>query len=318
MRIVSFAVVALLALAAPALGGVRTLAEVHTPDRGDLTRFPVIDAFRGRVVWSDYDASVDAWRLMEHAGGVTRALPVSPRRTPFDVDLGPDGRGGALAVYSRCARAPRFDSPTPQEDRGARRHGCDLYRYSFTSGRETAVASANSRADEYWPSVWGSRIAFVRGYRSRRDPDRTTRPYVYLRALRGDGRSRRLRTPSPVITIRDCGPEACTIERRRLSAMVEGLDLRGRTVAWASPRTKAVAFAHDGGVAYFIDGGPGAEFEPTNQPGGAFALKADDAVAYSRLPRSWLPIGPPRQLRLGREARGRRGGLVEPSCPGVV
>jgi hypothetical protein len=77
----------------------------------------------------------------------------------------------------------------------------------------------------------------------------------------------------------------------------------------ASPRTKAVAFAHDGGVAYFIDGGPGAEFEPTNQPGGAFALKADDAVAYSRLPRSWLPIGPPRQLRLGREARGRRGGF---------
>jgi hypothetical protein len=50
----------------------------------------------------------------------------------------------------------------------------------------------------------------------------------------------------------------------------------------ASPRTKAVAFAHDGDTAYFIDGGPGAEFNPLYQPGGAFALKADDAVAYRR------------------------------------
>jgi hypothetical protein len=62
----------------------------------------------------------------------------------------------------------------------------------------------------------------------------------------------------------------------------------------ASPRTKAVAFAHDRGVAYFIDGGPGAQLDPTAQPGGAFALKADDAVAYRRMPRSWLPIPPPR------------------------
>jgi hypothetical protein len=53
----------------------------------------------------------------------------------------------------------------------------------------------------------------------------------------------------------------------------------------ASPRTKAVAFAHDGGIAYFA---PGA------QPGGTFALKADDAVAYSRRPRSWQPMRPPR------------------------
>jgi hypothetical protein len=62
----------------------------------------------------------------------------------------------------------------------------------------------------------------------------------------------------------------------------------------ASPRTKAVAFAHDGGIAYFIDGAPGAKFEPNAQPGGTFALKADDAVAYSRRPRSWQPMRPPR------------------------
>ena len=364
MRLLLTTVISLLALAAPASAEVRTLAEVHTPDRGgDLTRFPVIDAFAGRVVWSDYDAAIDAWRLMENAGGVTRALPVEPRRTPFDVDLGPDGRGGVRAVYSRCARGLRFDQPTPQEHRRAVRHGCDVYSFSFTTGRETAIERVNSHADEYWPSVWGSRIAFVRGYAHRRDPDRTATPYLYL----GD---RRLRRPSPVITVRHSGPEGRRIERLRLSAMIEELDLRGRTVAYAwkriddvdtvdvdfiytatsggalraaargassgggaavrsrsvgapslsaegvdwlftnrgepeyfgafarrgraSERTKAVAFARDGGTAYFIDGGPGAEFEPTAQPGGAFALKADDAVGYRRMPRSWQTVRPPR------------------------
>ena len=240
--------------------------------------------------------------------------------------------------------------PTPQEFR-AGRHGCDLYAFSFGTGRETKLL--RSRADEYWPSVWGDRVAFVRGYRSRRDPDRTATPYLYLRA---DGRTRRLRRPSS------------RVDRARGNTMIEQLDLRRRTVAFtwrrddftvtdnfiyvvtagggpipvapgatsgggaaehvrsvefpsfdvdgvhwlftnsglpeyfgafvhggqASPRTKAAAFAHDGGIAYFVDGGPGAEFDPAAQPGGTFALKADDAVAYSRRPRSWQPMPTPR------------------------
>jgi hypothetical protein len=217
--------VALLVLAAPALGEVRTLAEVHTPDRGDRTAFPVIDAFGGRVAWSDYDATINGWRLMEHAAGVTRALPVEPRRSPFDVDLGPDGRGGTIAVYSRCARGLRLDLPTPQPLRAAR-HGCDLYSFSFTTGRETAIERLNSRADEYWPSVWGSRIAFVRGYAGRRDPDRTSTPYLYLG-------NRRLRRPSSVLEVRMDD----RTERVRLSTTIEGLDLRGRTLAYAWSRT---------------------------------------------------------------------------------
>jgi hypothetical protein len=159
----------------------RTLAEVHTPDRGDdLTAFPVVDAFDGRVVWSDDDATIGAWRLMEHAGEVTRAIPVEPRPTPFDVDLGPDGSGGTVAVYSRCARGLRRHIPTPPDQRPARSNGCDLYLFSFATGIETKLRS--SRVDEYWPSVWGARIAFVRGYPARRDPDRTATPHLYLRA----------------------------------------------------------------------------------------------------------------------------------------
>jgi hypothetical protein len=364
MRLLLSMTIALFVAAAPAAAEVRTLAEVHTPDRGGRTTFPVVDAYGGRVVWSDYDAAIGAWRLMEHARGVTRAVPVAPRATPFDVDLGPDGRGGTTAVYSRCARRIPLDRPTPQLQR-ARRYGCDLYAFSFTTGRETKRLS--SRADEYWPSVWGGRIAFVRGYTARRDPDRTSTPYLYMR--HGDRRSRRLRRPPSFITVRMSGPEGRRTERVRLSTMIEDLDLRRRTVAYAwkriddfdtasfiytataggalrpaargatsgggaatsirsvgapslsagridwlftnrgepeyfgafvrrpaqaSPRTKAVAFAHAGGVAYFVDGGPGAEFEPAAQPGGTFALKADDAVAYSRMPRGWLPIRPPR------------------------
>jgi hypothetical protein len=355
MRLLALSALALLVLAAPAAAEVRAVAEVHTPDRGGRTAFPVIDAFDGRVVWSDYDAASGAWRLMEHVGGVTRAVPVAPRQTPFDVDLGPDGRRGAFAVYSRCSRRILGDLPTPPL--GSRLRGCDLYRYSFSSGREVKLARVSTRADETWPTVWRSRLAFVRA------GDRSRSPRVYRR-------SGRVRLPSPVIEVRESGPEGTTVERVRLPYAIDGLDLRGRTVAYVwrraddfdtvsfvysataggalrpaargatygggaavssrsmrdvalardgvdwlftnvgdpeyfgsflhrartvkrSPRSKAVAFARDADAAYWIDGGPGAEFDATEQPGGTFALLADDAVAYRAVPRGWLPIRPP-------------------------
>ena len=73
MRLLLSSLLAFVALAAPAAAEIRTVAQVQTPTRGEnMTAFPVIDAFGGRVVWSDYDAATDAWRLMEHSGGVTR------------------------------------------------------------------------------------------------------------------------------------------------------------------------------------------------------------------------------------------------------
>jgi hypothetical protein len=54
------------------------IASVHTPSYpNDSTAFPVIDAYGGRVVWSDYDAAIGAWRLMERSGGATRAVPAA-------------------------------------------------------------------------------------------------------------------------------------------------------------------------------------------------------------------------------------------------
>jgi hypothetical protein len=369
MRVFVVTAVLLLVLAAPGTAQVRTLAEVHTPDRGGRTAFPVIDAYGGHVVWSDYDAGAGVWRLMAHAGGVTQAVPVPPRATPFDVDLGPDGHGGTLAVYSRCARAIRHDFPTPPLD--SRRYGCDLYRYSFTTGRESAIARANSGGDETWPAAWRSGLAFVRTNPGRRGPAGKVQQLLW-RSLGSAGRARSLRRPSPVITVRDRSSEGTTVIRVRLPFLIEGLDLRGRTAAYTwkrvddfdtvsfvylattggdlrpaargatfgggaadrsrtvadatlgadgvdwlfenrgephyfgsflhratrgsvrrSPGTKAVAFARDAGTAYWIDGGPGAEFDPQSQPGGTFALRADDAVSYRSVPRGWLPIPPP-------------------------
>lgn len=217
----SLALLVLLVAAAPAAAEVRTVASVHTPDRGGRTAFPVIDAFDGRVVWSDYAAG--AWHLMERSGGVTRAVPVAPRSAPFDVDLGPDGHRGVRAVYSRCARRLPHDLPTPPL--GSRRHGCDLYSYSFRTGRETKLEGASTRADETWPAVWRNRLAFVRA------GSRDRSPRVYRRA--GRGRSHRVRLPSPVITVRESGPGGTTVRRVRLPYAVDGLDLRGRTLAYA-------------------------------------------------------------------------------------
>jgi hypothetical protein len=364
MPLVLTALALALFIAGPAAAEGRMVAEVVTPTRaGERTAFPVIDAYAGRVVWSSYDAAVDVWRLMEHSQGVTRPVPVAPRDTPFDVDLGPDGHGGTLAVYSRCRRYIRFDSPTPLL--GSSPHGCDLYAYSFRTGRESPVAGANSPADETWPAVWRSRVAFVRAYRSRREQ------HVYWRARDAGGPSRRLRRPSPVVTVRMGRPLGTTVQRVRLPFIVDGLDMRGRSVAYAwrrvdddetvssvyvattggalrpaargatsgggaavssrslwypsltagglhwlfvnrgepddfraflrrsggglrrSAPSRAVAFAHDRTRAYWIDAGPRAVNESENQPGGRFPLLADDAVAYRRVPPSWLPIPPP-------------------------
>lgn len=362
MRQVLLAALAFLLLpAAAATGAERTLATVDTPTLtgpiGTTTAFPVVDAYRGRVVWSEWDG--EHWRLMEHSGGAERAVPVPPRATPFDVDLGPDGRGGTVAVYSRCRRVPPAHAPAPDPRRG-RVHGCDIYRYRFGGSGERWLGASSPHGDESWPTVWGSRIAFVRTY-PRRPGRRGRTPYLYWRG--SDGGSRRLRRPSSAVRVNG--------RPVLMPFAISGLDMRSRTVAYAwqrsddaatasfvwtattggalrpaargattggeaavsvrsvgvpaltggglhwlfqnrdepeffgsflrragslraGPARKAVAFAHDGGSAYWIDGGPGAVSYPENQPGGSFALKADDALAYGAVPRGWLPMQPPR------------------------
>jgi hypothetical protein len=174
---------------------------------GTAARPTTIDAYAGRAVWSAWDASARAFRLTESAGGRVRTLPVRPSRVAFDVDLGPGPRGGTIAVYSRCRRPP----VTTWTLNG--RRGCDLYAYDFARGRETRLARANSRADERWPTVWRSRLAFTRTYTPARG---RSRRFLYWRPLEGRGASHRLAR----------GP------LDRGGAIPEQLDLNGRRLAF--------------------------------------------------------------------------------------
>jgi hypothetical protein len=173
-RIAAFAlaVTGLATAAAPAAAQDAVIATVERPT--------TVDAYAGRAVWSAWDPAIRAYRLTEHVDGHVRTVPVAPNRVPFDVDLGPDARGRTLAVYSRCRRPPIATWVLNG------RRGCDLHLYDFARARERRLTRANSDADEYWPTVWRSRIAFTRIYPRRY-------PVLYWRPLDGGGASRRLR-----------------------------------------------------------------------------------------------------------------------------
>ena len=92
-------------------------------------------------------------------------LPVADRAVPFDADLGPGAHGHFLAVYSRCAREPRWDPV--DEDRPPNYtlgRGCDLYELDLTTERERRLPASSTTADEVLPAVWKDGLAFARVY----------------------------------------------------------------------------------------------------------------------------------------------------------
>jgi hypothetical protein len=169
-----------------------------------------LDALDGLVLWSEQDSSTKAWRLVDRSN----PLPVATAPSPFDVDLGHDSRGRLVAVYSRCREALRED--------GANfgRRGCDIFRFDFATAREAKVKSVSSPRDEYEPTIWHARIAFVRAFGARER--------MYVRDLRA-GRTRRLRGGGG-------------------SAFPRDVDLRSRTTAvrWAHEFSEDVRLAFAG------------------------------------------------------------------------
>jgi hypothetical protein len=214
---------------------------------GSVLRPTPLSAYAGRLVWSSYDPATLRYALMTNAGGVTSAVPVGPRSVPFDVDLGPDGTGHIVAVYSRCRRDPPRRDPAignviAQMPDWARGRGCDVYKFDFQTSRESKVSSTNSpQASEFLPSIWKSRIAFAR-VRERRKWPESVRPYLYVRSLRGHARSRHLPNGSRSTE------RFCTRKPRRCKLKVEpgptAIDLRGRQVAfgWDSGGPTSVAY----------------------------------------------------------------------------
>jgi len=185
-----------------------------------------VSFFAGRLAWNAFDPVRNGYVLMTHTAGATSPVPVQVRGVPFDVDLGPDEHGDTVAVYSRCGSEP--DGTNWRTGRG-----CDIFRFSFATGRETRVASANgARSSEFLPSIWDTRIAFARVYERRRGKA-GDRAYLYARSVLGSGPSRRLR-PGPRGSVRVCGGEQGKLVCRvPVETGPTALDLRGRRLAFA-------------------------------------------------------------------------------------
>jgi hypothetical protein len=187
-----------------------------------------LSAYGGRLVWSRVDPTTGDFFLVTRARGVTSAPSISPRKVPFDADVGPDRRGKPVVVYSRCLEEPQrysYGTPIWREARG-----CDLYRYDFATGRERKVLPASTAgASEFLPSIWRGRISFFRLY-ERRPGRHGDFPRLYVRSSAGS-RSTRL----PVGSVRWCRRDFKG--RRRCGTFTRpgptALDLVGRHVAFA-------------------------------------------------------------------------------------
>jgi hypothetical protein len=143
-----------------------------------------VSAEIGRVVWSSYDPAGNYYLMSRETLGAVTRLPVTPRKVPFDVDLGYLGEGEEVASYSRCALEPNVAGGgsaglLPDYATGK---GCDIYLFDFSTGREAKYAPASSsHASEFLPSVSpAGRIAFARVYERRRG-SRGRVPYLYAR-----------------------------------------------------------------------------------------------------------------------------------------
>jgi hypothetical protein len=194
-----------------------------------------VSAYGGRVAWSQFDATRGVYFLMSRAAGVTTTVPVAPRSVPFDVDLGPDQNGDTVAAYSRCARDPAarngaIGNAIAQLPDWSTGRGCDLYRFTFQTGRETVIAVANSpTASEFLPTVWKGRVAFARVY-ERRHGRAGRQAYLYTRDISGGRRS--VGVPAGTRS----SQLFCAGGRRTCTRLVEpgptALDLAGRRLAF--------------------------------------------------------------------------------------
>ena len=190
-------IIALLALLLPATASAQetVLATLDAP--------APVATYRGVTAWSERDPATGRFALVTTRG----RAPVGTRGVPFDVDLGPDGRGGVDAVYSRCRReSGRLDT---YGGLYGRLRGCDIFRLDLDTGREARLSGSAPRADEVWPTLWRSRHAFARTYDRKRGV-----PYLYVR-----GERRSIRLPG--------GPRG---QRRRSQPMA--LELNGLALAF--------------------------------------------------------------------------------------
>ncbi|HKE80996.1 MAG TPA: hypothetical protein VKB54_16885 [Solirubrobacteraceae bacterium] len=174
----------LLIAVAAAMVATTGIAHAQTPVTGLPAPTPIA-AYSGRLVWSAPDAK-GGYQLMQRIGdGPVQALPVTARKVPFDVDLGPTSGGTVYAVYSRCKTEPDWNGQQmPAYETGK---GCDVYKLDLGSMTETRYSKVNaSDGSEYWPSYWKGQVAFVRAY-----DDDPGKPYIYVKTISSSSPSQR-------------------------------------------------------------------------------------------------------------------------------
>jgi len=156
------------------LAGLYALVALFTPTAAAepttldaLPRGSGLDAGKAAIVWSRYDESVKAYRLVVRRGAVNTLPLVDPSPIPFDADVGSDAQGRPAVVYSRCA--------SYRHDRDWRDR-CDLYILSLATGAERKVGSASRAASESGPSLWRGELAWIADRKA-------AGPAVYHRSL---------------------------------------------------------------------------------------------------------------------------------------
>jgi hypothetical protein len=127
-----------------------------------------IAAGGGWLLWS-VPAS-GGWALRAYHAGQLETLPIRPRPEPFDVSLGTDLHGAAVATFSRCTHTPNMRNAGEEqsvpggsllEPRSG--SGCRIHVLELASGRERTLPIPHpSDTSDTTPSMWGGSVAFAR------------------------------------------------------------------------------------------------------------------------------------------------------------
>lgn len=224
---------------AVALGGHVSAPATETAAAPKRLSLPTwIATHEGDSAWSEYDARADRFRLVLRVRGRLEVPGIRGRSRPFDVDLGPDRHGRTVAVYSRCRREPPRGTPLPDPTAGG---GCEVFLYSPRSDTERRVRLGPRGASLTNPTIWRTRVGFLRRVRQ---PGGYFRSRAYVAALGGTG-----------------GPRRVPLER---SALMSGLDAYyGPGVEHLDLRGDALAATTAFAVPACQRGGPPTSPEPT-------------------------------------------------------
>ena len=105
-----------------------------------------VAVYDGLEAWSR--RSRGGWQLvLRRPGERPRLAPVAPAARPFDVDVGTDGRGRTLVVFSRCSR----------------RGGCAIYALNPAQRTERALTEFSRRGmSVVQPALDAGRLVYVK------------------------------------------------------------------------------------------------------------------------------------------------------------